>query len=448
MHSRNYKIADAGVYFVSNAPAAMMLAAHPKRGGVQGQFKQTTIMQEFYKKALLALIFLVVADSLFGVFFIQRSYRTLSLLPAQKTGAPWHYDSYTDVSTGGSSTIRIDAADRNKLRFDYTLTNVAAYPYVSAYLLMGDGKKGLELADWSKYSTVTFLAKCSPANTMVLSLATFDEKVSKLGDLRTYKSPVTYFPCNEAGVPVTLELTRLPIQEWWLESMKLDLSDQGYTLNKLTMIAFGTSPNSQRNLDSHVEISALMLHGREYGYIAALAIILVASIAAFAMWFFRAHTLALTTSLDSMLKKDLTLVAYRQLTLEPYKDKEKALILRFIANNYVDTELDLERVVSGTGANRTKVNEVLKTELGMTFTSYLNKLRLTEAARLLAEKSGAAIAEIAYSVGYANVSYFNKLFKDEYGCTPKAFRTLANQQGTPAGPSQAEPPIPPADTPA
>jgi AraC-like DNA-binding protein len=44
------------------------------------------------------------------------------------------------------------------------------------------------------------------------------------------------------------------------------------------------------------------------------------------------------------------------------------------------------------------------------------------------------------------VSYFNKLFKDEYGCTPKAFRTLATQQGTPADPSQAEPAIPPAET--
>ena len=35
------------------------------------------------------------------------------------------------------------------------------------------------------------------------------------------------------------------------------------------------------------------------------------------------------------------------------------------------------------------------------------------------------MAEIAYSVGYANVSYFNKLFKQEYGCTPKASRNVS-----------------------
>jgi AraC-like DNA-binding protein len=395
-------------------------------------------MQDFYKKALLALILLVLADALLATFFVQQSFRTLSLLPANK-GAAWHYHGYADAATGGSSTIRVREADRERLRFDFRLSDQAQFPYVSADLYFGDGKKGSPLQDWTGYSTVTFLAKCAPANTMVLILVTFDEKVSRLGDLSTYKAPNSYFPCSEHGVPVSIQLNRLPIPEWWLTGMKLDLSDQAYTLDKVSAIAFGSSFSSRRNVDSHVEISALTLHGRDYRFIAALAAILAASLAAFGFWFFRAHTRALTASLDSRLEKDLTLVAYRQLTLEPYRDKEKAVILRFIATNYADTELDLEKVASGTGANRSKVNDVLKTELGMTFTSYLNKLRLTEAARLLAEKSGSGIAEIAYSVGYANVSYFNKLFKDEYGCTPKAFRSLAKQQGTAA---PAEPPSP------
>ena len=73
-------------------------------------------------------------------------------------------------------------------------------------------------------------------------------------------------------------------------------------------------------------------------------------------------------------------------------------------------------VTARIGAGREKINEILKTELGMTFTGYVNQLRLTDQA-------GMPIADIAFSVGYANVSYFNKLFKEEYGCTPKAFRS-------------------------
>jgi AraC-like DNA-binding protein len=68
----------------------------------------------------------------------------------------------------------------------------------------------------------------------------------------------------------------------------------------------------------------------------------------------------------------------------------------------------------------------------MTFTSYLKKLRLTEAARLLTNKAGATVAEIARSVGYANSAYFNKIFKEEYGCSPRQFRNLAARPETPA----------------
>jgi len=395
-------------------------------------------MQEFYKKALLVFIFLVVADALLAAVLVHQSYLSLSLLPVQKAGLPWHYASYADVVTGGTSTIRVDEAGRERLRYDFRLTPAASYPFVSAELFMEDGKGKPGLVDWSMYSHVSFLAKCAPANSMALVISTFDDKVSRPGESQTYKSPGTYFSCSENGVPVLVDMNRLIIPEWWLLSMKLDLADQGYTLNKVSKIVFGTSANSPRNVDSRIEISALTLHGRDYRYIAALAFLLLGSLLGFGIWYVRVHSRTLIASLDSRLKKDLAMVAYRQLTLEPYKDKEKASVLRFIATNYTDAALDLDRVVNGTGANRNKVNEVLKTELGMTFTSYLNKLRLTEAARLLAEKRAATIAEIAYSVGYANVSYFNKLFKEEYGCTPKAFRSHAT---VPAASAGASPPV-------
>ena len=67
------------------------------------------------------------------------------------------------------------------------------------------------------------------------------------------------------------------------------------------------------------------------------------------------------------------------------------------------------------------------------------KLRLTEASRLLTEKRSAAVSEIAYLVGCANVPYFNKLFKDEYGCTPKSFRMLAAQQRQQEQPADSVP---------
>jgi AraC-like DNA-binding protein len=121
------------------------------------------------------------------------------------------------------------------------------------------------------------------------------------------------------------------------------------------------------------------------------------------------------------LKKDQPLMAYQHLSIELHRDKEKNQLLQFMATEYINPDVSLESAVATLGINRTKINELLKDELGMTFNAYLNKLRLSEAARLLSEDGGANVEAIAHSVGYSDVSYFRKLFKNEYGCTPGAF---------------------------
>ena len=382
-------------------------------------------MQTFYKKALVALILLLVADALCAVFFIYRSYLTLAVLAPSRDRAHWRYVGETDAARGGTSTVRIDAPDGERLRYDLTLTTSAAYPFAAAALLLHDQQNRLAQVDWSKYTTATFRARCAPSNSLIFGVLAFDDKLSSAGDFRTYRTPQSFFSCDERGVPVSVDLTRLTIPEWWFAAHKLPVSLQDYKLNKVSKIVFGASFQSPRDVASRVDISEFTLHGRDYRYIAALAAVLLGGWSAFGVWFFRAHARALIAGLESKKKNDLPLVAYRQLTLEPYKDKEKAAVLRFIATNYTDAELDLDAVVAGAGANRNKVNELLKKELGMTFSAYLNKLRLTEAGRLLVESQGATISEIAYSVGYGSVPYFNRLFKEEYGCAPKAYRALS-----------------------
>jgi AraC-like DNA-binding protein len=380
-------------------------------------------MQNFYKKALLALILLLVADALIACLCVYQSYPSAKLMPSGAGGLYWRTTTTTVANEGGSAAIRIIESGQ-QLRFDFRLGRPAPYSFASAELLFEDGNGNAVPVDLSKYDTISFTAKCNPVNILIFALPTFDATVSKPGDYLTYPSPLTFFSCAEKGVPVSLDLTRLTIPQWWYETMQLDLSHQAYKLDQVAKFVFGISQQSPRDRDSRVEISELTLHGRDYRYLVALAVILVGSGCAFAFWFFRRHARELAASLDAKLRKDLPLVAYRQLTLEPFKDKEKAAVLRFIATNYTNPDLDLDSVVAGTGVNRNKVNELLKAELGMTFTVYLKKLRLTESARLLTENPMATVAEIAYSVGYSNVSYFNKLFKEEYGCTPKVFKTM------------------------
>ncbi|WBS01203.1 AraC family transcriptional regulator [Pseudoduganella sp. SL102] len=378
-------------------------------------------MGAFYRKTLAALLCLLAGSLLLGYACVDRSYLHTPLLPARDGVLPWHAGTSLDHK-GAATTIAIHE-DRQRLRFGFRLVPSSAYPFAAADLLFEDRHGKPAHIDLSRYDSLTFGARCTPANTLMVSVPTFDDRVSRRNDLLSYRTPTAFFACTVAGTRVEIDLTRLETPQWWFDMFKLDLSHQAYKLDRVPKIAIGSTFQSPVNIASTVVIDALVLNGRDFRYLYALAAILTVAWSGFAVWFFRQHAAALVADVREKLQKDLPFVAYQQLSLEPHRDREKAAVLRFIATHYADAGMELDKVVAATGVNRNKLNDILKAELGFTFTAYLNKLRLTEAARLLSENDALAVAEIAYSVGYANVSYFNKLFKEEYGCTPKAFRT-------------------------
>jgi AraC-like DNA-binding protein len=391
-------------------------------------------MQEFHRRALYAFALVLLADLLLAAVLVERSYLSQPLLSPQGGGdGTVHWRRGLTSIPWDPHLIRVDEAARDRLRFDLNLPADGPDPIISADLLAVDAQGRPALADWARYGTLSFVARCSPANSLVFIASIHDEHLSQSGNFLTYPPAATYFSCNEQGVPVSLDLTRLTIPEWWFKSPQRDLAHQGYRLDRVARIVFGTTSQSPRGRPARVEIDQLTLRGRDGRYLGWLAAIVAAGWIAFAAWFFFAHARALISTADAQPKQDLPPIAYRQLTIVPHRDKEKISVLQFIATNFTNPELDRERVVVATGVNRTKINDALKSEFGMTFTAYLNKLRLEDAARRLTEQGDTTVTEIAHAVGYTNVSYFSKLFKEAYRCTPTAFRTQADPSGQPVG---------------
>jgi hypothetical protein len=316
-------------------------------------------MQEFYRRALYAFVLILFADALLAVVLIERSYLSQSLLAPPGGGQAVRWRHALTAIPWNPGFIHVDEAVRDGLRFDLNLPADGSDPIVSADLLAEDGKGSPALADLSAYDTLSFVAKCSPANSLSFVASIHDEHLSQSGNFLTYPPATTFFSCNEHGTAVSLDLTRLTIPEWWFKTQQHDLAHQDYRLDRVARLVFGTTSQSRHGMPARVEIDAVTLRGRDYRSIGWLVGIVVAGWIAFAVWFFRAHARVLRSNVDTQLKQDLPLVAYRQLMLEPYRDKEKASVLEFIATNFSDPTLDLERVVVATGAYRTKVNRVL-----------------------------------------------------------------------------------------
>lgn len=76
--------------------------------------------------------------------------------------------------------------------------------------------------------------------------------------------------------------------------------------------------------------------------------------------------------------------------------------------------------------NSAYFSKLFRDETGMTFTNYLTKLRMQEAARLI-QKTSMRINEIAESMGYANLAYFSTVFRKYYAINPFEYRKNAKQ---------------------
>jgi AraC-like DNA-binding protein len=387
-------------------------------------------MREFYNKALLSLAGLLALCAIASYFCVSKSFIHLYLLPSSGSDIHWHIQLNTDAPQGGASAITLNE-DRSSLSVDFTLINKIERPYTAVNIMLDDETGKSALIDFSKYHSISFNVKCAPANILTMGILTFDEKISVRDDFLTYRGPSTFFSCKEGWSFVEIDLSRLEIPQWWFDMFKLDLSSRGYTLNKVPKITFGSTSQSPTQINAKVQFDNITFTGRNWNYLYLLGVLLVLVWGAYAYWFFKQLTVELAKELQDKIQRDRPLIAYQQLSMEPHKDKEQSTILRYMATEYANADLDVDTLVAAIGVNRNKINDILKSELGFTFTGYLNKLRLTEAARLLAEKEGASVAEIAYLVGYKNVSYFNKLFKEEYNCTPKAFKILCHKTLTP-----------------
>ena len=380
-------------------------------------------MQSFYNKALAGLLGLVVASVLIGYACVRSTYVRLPLLPAADSGLSWRGEIMADSAVGGRSTARL-VDDTATLSFEFTSVKATDYPFVHAELVLRDRAGKYAHVDLSRYSAVEFDVTCAPANTLAFGLVMFEDQVSVPGRFDTYRAPYTYFFCNEKGEHVDLDLARLRTDQWWFDRYGLNLARQEHKLTRIAKLSFGSTFQSPYGVLSKVQVRNLTLTGRDMRYLYLFAAFMVVAWPAYGLWFFRRHTQALLAEVKDKMRRDIPLVAYQQLSQDLHRDKEQSAILRFMATEYVNPELDVETTVNALGISRNKINEILKAELGFTFSTYLNKLRLTEAARLLGAKEDTSVAEIAYAVGYRNVSYFNKLFKEEYGCTPKTFRKL------------------------
>lgn len=96
-------------------------------------------------------------------------------------------------------------------------------------------------------------------------------------------------------------------------------------------------------------------------------------------------------------------------------------ITNYINDHY--TDITIKELVQRFNFNEDYYNRILKEKTGMTYSEYVQNIRLIQAEKLL-KTTTLTVDEIANQVGYHNKGYFYKIFTDRFHITPSKFRKL------------------------
>ncbi len=103
-------------------------------------------------------------------------------------------------------------------------------------------------------------------------------------------------------------------------------------------------------------------------------------------------------------------------------------LVEFLDENYMDP-YDRRELARKFEFNEDYMLQLFKKHTGMTISQYINARRVEAAKQLISETDG-TIIDIAYRVGFDNITYFHRIFKNMTGTTPREFRRGGN---APAG---------------
>jgi DNA-binding response OmpR family regulator len=121
-------------------------------------------------------------------------------------------------------------------------------------------------------------------------------------------------------------------------------------------------------------------------------------------------------------------------TVQSADDRFIQRALGVVEENLADEAFDVEAFAAAMALSRVQLYRKLKALTDQTPTDFIRTLRLRRAAQLLTQQMG-NVAEVAYAVGYQNLSYFAKTFKELHGVAPSEWAA----QSPPFPPDSAPP---------
>ncbi|MDF3000394.1 MAG: AraC family transcriptional regulator [Bacillota bacterium] len=124
----------------------------------------------------------------------------------------------------------------------------------------------------------------------------------------------------------------------------------------------------------------------------------------------------------SILTSNLVDSIVQAIAASSYSGNSQIIRLAILdVNENYKNKISLKTVANRLHTNPSYLSMLFKQEMGITFTDYLNQIRINKSCELLAN-TNLNLIDVSLQAGFDDQSYFSKVFKKLKGVTPKNYR--------------------------
>lgn len=343
--------------------------------------------------------------------------KSINLIP---NDGQFSYTVFTDTAEGGKSEVVSSNVGESEIDLSFIIRdNEQGYPYIGIHT---DLDTTSHFMDFSDYDRAVVTVEAPEEINLQLHLRSYEKAVTDTTDTTkhlTYRFLRKRLVCLDKKETFEIAMSEFKTPSWWFEKNSVDAKKIGAPdFKRVAALVIQNDGDIRRDREISFKVTALRFE-RHTGkrFLVVILSILVYCGAYFLLYYF------------ILVKKEAPeentgniFVPYEKVEMTSELESDLGKITGYITKNYTNPDLSLVQVAAVVNINKKRVSALLKERYDLSFKQYINSLRLTEAKRLLTE-TDRRISEIATSVGYTNVTHFNRVFKQSEEVSPKTYRT-------------------------
>ncbi|MGM9791548.1 MAG: two-component regulator propeller domain-containing protein [Candidatus Cryptobacteroides sp.] len=131
--------------------------------------------------------------------------------------------------------------------------------------------------------------------------------------------------------------------------------------------------------------------------------------------------ISIRENIRKSLSSSVTLEPDR-LPATPVDERFTRKCIQYIEKNISDGDYGVDELCADMGMSRPQFYRRIKSITGLSAIQFIRSIRLRRAAQLLKSGSVGSVSDAMFAVGFNNLSYFSKIFFEEFGILPKDYR--------------------------